>query len=317
MTIFERAALMREAESWGRKLWLLWATYGSSVSLFLFFAIFANPNAVITQSVLAGTCIMLMMIVLPVCILLSRDWVRRSRGFRRSAASGSISRYEGEVPAEALIDPTFAELKKIEILHSLKQCTIEVLSGSRMVWKINAERVAAWVIAPEIEVASVPAFAAVAANWLEPVETDSIVLAGHRDLSTGEKDELRGHARRAWLKNLPFALGLTVWASLPVSGMILTGLHGNFFGWLRAIVLVMSALGADFALVQGVIHSRRLNADRRLGTAGILRIGAEQDDLTADSEDAAGEELWMEILPVSGCVWTEAGMPAVWRKVQL
>jgi len=298
MTIFERAALMREAQSWGRKSWLLWVIYGALVILFLFFAISANPNAVITQSVLAGTCIMLMMIVLPVCILVSRDWVRRSRGFRHSAVNGSMSRYEGEVPEEALIDPAYTELSKIVSVFPQAHCVIEVLAGSRALWTINAERVPAWITALEIEVAEVPIFT---------------ISNGQRDLSLQEKEELLGHARIAWLQTFPLALGLSFWAGLQISGVILTGFRGNFLSLLHPFVLAAAATSVDIVLVRGIIHSRRLNADRRGGVVSIWEDGGESEEVLFE-EDV---EIEIEVLPHSKLLWTEQGIPAGWRKVQL
>ena len=296
MTIFERAALTREGTSWGRKTWWAWGIYGTSIALFLLFAVNSNPNSVLAKEVLFVTCVLLMLIGFPLCILLSRDWVRRSRGFRLSASHGNISLYEGEVPEEAFADPAYPQLDRLDGLFSQVHCTLGVLTGSRAVWKMNEKRVSAWITVPEIEVAEVPS---------------SLTTSGCRGLSSREKEALRGHAHRAWLQIFPLALGLSAWVGIHISGVTLTELRGNLLHWLPLLALVASATSADFALVRGILHSRGLSVDRREGVVSIMRAGGDADEINTEPE------AWMEVLPHSKLLWTEKGIPAVWRKVQL
>ena len=57
MTIFERAALTREGTTWGRKTWWAWGIYGTSIALFLLFAVnFESQLCVSQRSTVCDLC---------------------------------------------------------------------------------------------------------------------------------------------------------------------------------------------------------------------------------------------------------------------
>src|SRR5206468_1716210 len=92
---------------------------------------------------------------------------------------------------------------------------LEVLPRSGFLWQANNTRPRRWIpfMPPEeVEVAETPAFAAVAAEWAEPVAGEETpARVGQRELSADEVRELRQHVRRALRVRLVWVIPYNLW----------------------------------------------------------------------------------------------------------
>ena len=298
----ERERLTREATHLRRNVWRLWCGFTASFVLFLCVAIPSNPQANVEQGILTVAIIVLISVGLPVAMLLSRDWVRRGRLLRADLCRDVVKCYGEQADS----------------------CTVEVLAASRYLWRVDGGPAPGWKVVEEVELADAPPFAALAAKWLQPLGDDptSGVSRGERDMSGQEAEELRRSARRLWLRPLPLAVGLTAWAALPLTALVLTGPFHGVWEWVQVCGLFASAATSDFLVIQGLLLARVFRADCRNGRIVIVRYETppEQDAVTSPDDEAEplmGQPgpVTLEVLPVSGRVWTEEGRPAAWRRL--
>jgi hypothetical protein len=184
-------------------------------------------------------------------------------------------------------------------------------------------------VAQWAEVAEPPPVAAVAAQWLEPVahSEEGTLLGGQRELSQAEREELRRFARRLWRHPLPWAVGFTLWLSMPVALLVFGGdPEGKVEGFQLAILAAVT-LWIDFHWLRALWISRRLQQDAREGQVLIFRAHPGPAPVPSEgelskSDDPLEEEsglvpVTVEVLPRSQWCWTEDGRPAVWRTVRL
>ena len=301
----ERDRLAGEVMRLRRKVWLLWCGFAASGVLFFCVATPSNPQANVEQAALTVAGIVLTAVGLPITMLISRDWVRRGRLLRADLRRDVVKCYGEPVAASRMV---------------------EVLAASRYLWRVDGVPALGWKPVEEVELADAPPFAAFAAEWLQPLGDDpaSGVSRGERDMSSQEVEELRRSARRLWLRPLPLAVGLTAWASLPITALALAGPFHSVWEWLRTGMLVASAATNDFLVIQGLLLARLFRADCRNGRIVIVRFEAPPAlDLSVPPGNVSASEpllgqpapVTLEVLPISGRVWTEEGRPAAWRRL--
>jgi hypothetical protein len=186
---------------------------------------------------------------------------------------------------------------------------------------VNETFVSPWIQARWVELADAPAFATVAAEWLEPVQRveDVTLLRGERELSTEEMEELRHYARQLWRKPLPLAVGLTLWSSLPLAFI----LAGNASGRqspgdrFRMCFLFFFTVLADARLISGIRTARQHHRDIAIGRVVILQEEREKTKGTMEgqepSETPKVRSEVVEALPETRKIWTVGGQPAPWR----
>lgn len=190
---------------------------------------------------------------------------------------------------------------------------LEVLPNSGMVYQVDGVRSRGWSRVTRTEIADPPPFARIAAEWLEPAETDdgTAIHLGHRELSEAEEGEIRRRQRHLLLKPGILALLLSLWTSpilwfLAREGKLPEGRHLVSF-----ILLVVLTAVALVQFARSLKLARELAGDLRAGRAVIARSeAATQEDDDGDPEEMPAAE---EYLPVSGLLWTRGGEPARWR----
>jgi hypothetical protein len=192
---------------------------------------------------------------------------------------------------------------------------VERLPRSGLAWMVNGQRAPRSTAArplPVNEVADIPAFAALAAEWVEPRRTrqGETVHVGQRELSVAEQGELR--RLRALLVSRAFGVAgaLTGWAIVAWSIRIATGGYAVGHNGVVLLLLAVAAGVADLHAWRVLRLTRRLSADLQTGRVGILRE-PRADPTSRDEPTELGEAL--EVLPASGLSWTRAGRPAGWR----
>jgi hypothetical protein len=313
----ERATL----SGWARRMQgltaLSWLALGALGAAFAVAADRANPASALQQDTLAVWMILLIAGCLPLAMILTRRWVRRSVALWRDIRHGAVRCYSG--PFDERFPGNDAAVRKLvqgDLLPVLpkRNWSIEVLPNSRRVWQIDGKAVPAWIEAPPAQLAQTPAFSAIAAEWLQPVgrTPDGEVLGGRRDLSEAERQELTRHGARAWRRPLPWAVAMTAWLALPLLLLASQRRLGNDADMIRFIFIAAFTGAADWLLIKGALIARKLARDRRLGHVVILRLSpaaTRKDDAKNDDDDGP-----VEILPASGFIWTQSGQPAHWRK---
>jgi hypothetical protein len=225
--------------------------------------------------------------------------------------AGLVSVYRGVLAERNKLEPTQLGLLATHLLRLDKgeDQTIELLKSSRVVWRVNGWPTKRTIQPTLTEVAVTPKFAAIAAQWLEPVSRHekSILYGGKRELSDNEKRELKRFVRRLVTRpatsSLPVAfLSLALAANLYHAHEID---HDPMF-WFFLIGGLSNVMLYLFQIRQ----ARRFGDDLRVGYVGIRRIGS------TDPVEMSGEptEPDIEFLPVTGMLWTKSGEPAIWRR---
>ncbi|HTE19545.1 MAG TPA: hypothetical protein VK689_14350, partial [Armatimonadota bacterium] len=151
-------------------------------------------------ALMASIGLLLVALGTPALLLMARDSLRWWRVLARDAREGVADRFEGRAEDSPSGDTTLRRLRRMGLLQDYRAETqwFEVLARSGMVWRVNGARPPRLVRAGRARVADVPKFAAVAAQWLEPLDRadrDAPHL-GQRELSGAENAELRRHLRR-------------------------------------------------------------------------------------------------------------------------
>lgn len=290
---------------------------------------FPTLDAVITL------CVLLLFLPAALLFLKSSDALKRSRGLRKDAIVAFVKRFsttnDSSTPAAqaASVAPPATETNLSAASPSGAPNCIEVLPCSHRLWKVNDEPVLKWAEANWSEVAEPSPFAAMAANWVEPLAprppeavgslTPLAEQRGKRELTAAEQEEVRCRIRRTWQRPLWPTLLLSAWFWIPLVACLLTGTP------LRpepsAYMLLAFVMLSYYRLTVGVQIARRLNIDLRTGETVILRIpfGMLRAGNLAGPAAVAGNDdeptIVVEVLPASGLIWTEAGRPASWRKV--
>src|SRR4051794_27460922 len=125
----------------------------------------------------------------PLLLLKARDRLREGRELGRDARSGFVELF-GRVTVEE--SETFGGAARPEGQSVLgKARCFEVLPNSGLVWRVDGIRVSGWQHARRAAAADPPPYAAIAAEWVEPIAGvgDGAVHLGHRELSTAEQKE--------------------------------------------------------------------------------------------------------------------------------
>lgn len=319
---WERHVINKMALRYGWQVIGIWVLYPAALVCIVLAAGFASMFASMQPTFFAALLLMALMVGLPVTILATQAWVRRSRGLFGDLKQGVVKCYAGSVGPAFNYDRAFQRLQRDGLAPSIgvDKWNVEVLSVSRRLWLVDGQAVRRWTDAPAAQVAATPAFSAIAAEWLQPVGStpDAQMLGGQREMSPAERDEVLRHARRMVIRPAPFAIALTAWLLVQshVTGVV---------GQVQIILLAMLAATANLALFRSLHQASQLHRDSRTGTLVIMRIepktrtdaasvttGSLPASATATNE-AQGET--MELLPISRLTWTEDGRPAIWRRI--
>jgi hypothetical protein len=323
-TADEQESLRREARHVRLRGLGVVALFLTLVGLFAGVVIRTDPSMEAMQVVLAVWAILLLAAGLPVTLLMARDSFRRGKGLSGDLRSGIVLRFAGPFAPHAVIeDETRQSLRRARLVpdQPLSEWSLELLPISGRVWRVHGQPVRPWIVAQTVEVANTPPFADIAAQWLEPVAQDdgTTLLAGQRELSRAERDELRRYSQRLWRRPLPVAVGLTLWLCMPIAVLIMEGdLHsrsdGARFIWLAAVTAI-----TDYHFISALLLSRKMRADERAGRVIIVRVADAAPPISLPdktegigNQSGDGSEV-AEVLPVSHRVWTESGRPAAWR----
>lgn len=259
-------------------------------------------------SLAIGFALFLSVSVIPLALMLTRDWLTRANTLRRDAASGWLRQFTGQLAAGSA-DETRERLLRRRLLlpDAHRHQWFEVLPHSSLVWTANGHRIPSWVRAIPNVVAGVPEFAAMAAEWVSPVDqpgSEGLHL-NFRDLTPAECDEVRRHSHKLLLRPLGSALLFTIWALFP-------WLTGSF----KEVPSAMFVFGAIAAwawwnVVRVLGIASKLRRDAENGRVVIVRRAVESVGQPTGSPILAPPD---EFLPESGMPWTMNEQAAPWRR---
>lgn len=311
----------------GRARWL-WAKFALAVLAFwvvLFLALgtgvfIAEAEGVARFALILATLLLFGGTV--ALFLAARLFLGDSRALARDARRGYVQRYAGILPPPEEIDPGLQSLLAAGLLKRDRAVPqwFEVLPHSGFLWQANGARPRCWIplmAAQPVEVAETPAFAAIAAEWTEPVSgAGAPVRVGQRELSPDEVRELRQQLRRVLWVRLAWAIPLNLWFGT----VLLLDIHAGHLprgsGWAywhdAAAFLVLGAVTilTDLLLLRSLqeawIHAR----EARIGRVVIVRSPLVEDETP---EETPAAWVTLELLPLSEAVWTIDGDPAGWR----
>jgi hypothetical protein len=267
---------------------------------------YAPPDNALAQTLLEAA-ITTAVILLPVELLLARDWLTRSRCYARDLRTGAVKRFS-EQGAEAAAE------------------SVEVLPVSHRLWTRNDARVVRWTTAYWGELAAVPAMSAIASQYLQPSgqDGDRILFTNRRDLSKAEVGEIRGIARAIWVKPLLLAAGLTLWSSLGVTSFVLGHMH-NWFNIASFVFLSVYAVVANILFINRALMGMKLSRDAGQAFVTLIKIEhaaaaasqqiVESNFPSEELDGAASAAVVTEVLPVSSLVWLSGGKPPPWRQI--
>lgn len=246
-------------------------------------------------------------------------WVRWSRMLARDAHQGHAELFEGEVDSHQILSATTRRLVRSGLLRGSGSAPeedpeqVEVLPRSNLVWKVNGDRPRSWIQAQIRRVADVPAFAAVAAEWLDRVSEDdsSPLHIGHRELSSAERTELNELAQRVVLKPALLATVLLAWLGGVLGYLATHGEHAP--GHPPSTLVGLSVLTAVSLanVMRNAGLSLQFRRDITFGRVIITRSARfDPENPEPETPNLSPPE---EFLPASRVMWSRAGQPAPWR----
>jgi hypothetical protein len=321
LTLAERRAVRGQSRRrWGL---LAGAVIGCWIALLLAMGVGAAVEDAegAARLMLAGVTLLLLVGAIAV-FLAARHFLAESRALARDARRGSVQQFQGTLPTEAGDDPRLRSLFEAGLVKRDPEAvqSFEILPHSGILWQANGARPRRWIsfLPPEpVEVAETPAFAAMAAEWAEPLGGDETpARVGQRDLSPDEVRELRQQTRRALRVRLVWIIPYNLWFWIVIGLALRQGHLPRASGWsfwhdfVSFLLLGGIAIAGDVALARSFREAGRHARDARIGRVVILRSPL----MPADGPEAAPPAcVTLELLPVSEAVWTVDGEPAGWR----
>jgi len=301
----ERVDLQARARRLRLRGWLL-VISGPMVFVVLF------PVCLLQPELGALAVVTWLLLGVPLCTLTARDSFRGSRTLREDERAGYASRFEGQLAEEYAIDAMVQALLRAGLLKARAEEAqwIEVLPASRLVWRVNGMQPERWIPASCAEVAETPAFASLAAEWVQPamLGAEGAPHVNQRDLSQAERGELALFMRALLLRSLPLLLLFNLWACFLLFDSTVQKEPPLFFLFLAATVWV------DWKMLKRLRLRAQLAQDLQRGSLMIVRWPVTPPEETPDVVALSPP---LEILPASRVLWTVDGRPAPWRTIRV
>jgi hypothetical protein len=231
----------------------------------------------------------------------------RARAIQLDLQSGLAEVYSGVLAERSRMEPTQQRLLASGVLSTdaTRLQSLELLKCSHILWRVNGICMKRLIQPALTQVAAQPAFAAIAAQWLEPVsrQNEAVLYGGRRELSPEEKGELRSFVKRLVVRPATTTLPVSCLSLLLASELYRD--HPIDTDGLFWIFVIGGIFNVALYLFQ-ITQARRFMADLNVGYVGIRRIET--------LGPVPHMEPDIEFLPVTGMLWTRSGQPAAWRR---
>ncbi len=265
---------------------------------------------------------LVMLVGLVAAGLISFQLFVSAKQVRKDLKNGYLKKYAGAGSKYIERSRKFSELRKLNGNPDVSNGVwIEVLPLSNRVWTYSEQRVRSWIVAESYNVADQPAFAELAAQWLEPFaqNDDSILLYGRREMTTTEKAELKSHIRKIGWIGLRTLILFTICMAYFIQSLVLEA-----HDWLFLILFAILLFRINIRRVKLIKRSFQLKKDLRLGYLVIFRSESKAVPVcgAGEIEEVKGEDHMeapskspqtFELLPFTRTVWSTEGHPAGWR----
>ena len=231
--------------------------------------------------------------------------IRRIQGDIRG---GILEIYEGM--AEDLSVSNRAILEWVKLLPAGTPVVMERFRESGLVYRMNGTLFYCPVPLPCAQVARTPDYAAIAAEWVEPLahERKDLAYINQRAMSQMERTELTRWSMQLILRPLIMSLVLDFWAAF------IYWAHGGHVEKIDPFILYLALLLLagwwSATLFQRISAAWRFYEDLRVGQVMIARM-ADPEHTSSDGTPILLAP--QEFLPISRVLWTKNGHPAPWR----
>ena len=261
-----------------------------------------------------------MFLLLPASILLSRDSFRRSRRLKQDLDCGIVKQFSGHLHKDLIKRGSVSTLFTRQLsLNGDDEASIEVLSESFRVWKVQGSPAPSWREARTVSIAAQPEIARIAAQWLQPAQLPNgeTINMGRRELSNEERAEIIRIAKKIWIRHLPMSAALSVWLVILVTLIGSDGLAHDRTQLMHLWFLAFLTFTMVYRLSMEYRRSRRLLSDERGGAVIIAEVykDAPASSVSSSPERQEAKKVVVELLSVTRWLWTEDGRPAIWRRM--
>lgn len=256
------------------------------------------------------------------CGLWGFQRAKQARLARRDLRAGTVQVFAGRFDdgrKSTLAGHIAGILRKAKLPLTDDEETVELYGGTGRLLRVNGAPYRGWeLIFARVATDPVPAYAEIAAQWLDKVgETPdgAAVLGGQRELTPAELRELRRMAFRAWWHPLRWRLLILLWpGTLVVIGLAAGKPFLAPLCWLLALALL--ALPHAW---RGIAFAGKLARGARAGHVVIVQVTAPAPASGEEGEAADGQDgsPAVEMLAGTSVVWTTGGQPAAWRRLPL
>ena len=318
-----RQLLQQEEQKYRKRGYGTLALYAIAVGLFILAAVIAPSDPEETKSLLIFAVFILTAVGLPVILLITREFSGRRKSLSQDLTTGIVKHFAGRSGVIPVGDEVWQQMREAHLipndLHA--EWSMDVLAASGRVWQISGQPIKRWQVVRTVEIATTPAYAAVATQWLQPVESPgpTPLLAGQRAMSPAEREELRRYAGRLWRRPLPTAIALTLWCAFPMASILMKGSLNTTEDWFSFVVLAAFTIANDGWLLKTVQDARKLMQDEKAGYVVMVRAtdaSPGQPATIVTPGIQAPETDVHEVLVVSRKIWTRGGYPVSWRMVR-
>lgn len=263
------------------------------------------------NDIVAVTALVLLVIGIPASLYFADRALRRFRVLNRTLAANHLRRFAGNISSEDWTNTAYAVMKRSGYLneHENRETHIDLHAVDDIVFKIDNDKVERWISVELTEAARPPDSPArfkAPLEWTDFEKEDDIL---RRRLTGSESDEIRGYARkmrrRRWWQML-----IVAWVAAILSRLIGIKIFELEFAAIFAIWAGVTIIPSALLFYRWTLDAELYDEDREGGWAIML----EPTQLSPISHGEKTLTQAVEVLPISGVVWTIGGNPAGWRR---
>lgn len=229
----------------------------------------------------------------------------------RDLRNNRMESYEGRFDENTHATRSITTLIRNGLFYPVKDTpqTMEVLAISGLIWSVNGVRQRYWLTAPIVETAEEPSYAAIAADWVMPLDPkrNDLAYVNQRQMTSDEKTELIHYIRVLLRKNLLMTLLMNAWFAY---SLVQVYIHLESIDLLFIIALFIASTW-DIALFTRLMQVAKFKGDLKMGILVIARMPDKIEKIPESQVPPLSTRT--EFLPISRYLWSREGIPATWR----
>jgi len=229
----------------------------------------------------------------------------------RDLRNNRMESYEGRFDENAHVTRSITTLIRNGLFYPVtnKPQTMEALASSGLIWSVNGVRQRLWLTAPVVETAEEPSYAAIAADWVMPLDPkrNDLAYVNQRQMTSDEKTELIHHIRVLLRKNLFLTVMMNAWFAY---NLVQVRFHREEVDLLFILALFIASTW-DMALFTRLMQVAKFKGDLKMGILVIARMPDKIEKIPESQVPSLSTRT--EFLPISRYLWSREGVPATWR----